>query len=50
MEEEVETCEDHYDDPEFHNNGTNIKILLHFLVLLIMWSKLIFVILLVLQV
>ena len=50
MEEEVETCEDHYDDPEFHYNGTHIENLLHSLVLLIMWSKMIYVILLVLQI
>ena len=46
MEEEVES----YDDPEFHYNGTHIENLLHSLVLLIMWSKMIYVILLVLQI
>ena len=50
MEEEVENYEDRYNDPKFHYKGTHIENLLHFLVLLIMWSKMIFVILLVLQV
>ena len=47
MEEEVENCEDHYNDPKFHYKGTHIEHLLHFLVLLIMRSKMIYVILLV---
>ena len=50
MEGEVENCEDHYNESKFHYKVMHIEHLLHFLVLLIMRSKMIYVILLVLQV